>query len=196
VLPRFCTVCQRSSHVKVGVRAGAPTSRIQDHHWLPPVAQACRWPLLLSASACNTARSSKAPGIVQLRAPAAVRRQTDSGACYGARTAGLRGGPTPRAPSKHGAGEKTAEKSPTQRHSLSQRLRTEVSTRAVYVCITTTRNEAPTYRNTEQTNARHLPTVRTEQTSHGSGHQRSTLDPLAQLCVQPHCHRLHPISKI
>ena len=99
MLPRFCTVCQRSSHVKVGVRAGAPTSRIQDHHRLPQVAQACRWPLLLSASACNTARSSKAPSIVQLRAPAAVRRQTDSGACYGARTAGLRGGPTPRAPS-------------------------------------------------------------------------------------------------
>ena len=99
MLPRFCTVCQRSSHVKVGVRAGAPTSRIQDHHRLPQVAQACRWPLLLSASACNNARSSKAPRIIQLRAPAAVRRQTDSGACYGARTAGLRGGPTPRAPS-------------------------------------------------------------------------------------------------
>lgn len=59
VLPRICTACQRSFRVKVGVRADAPTSRIQDRQRMPQVAQACRWPLCCCPQALATPHAAR-----------------------------------------------------------------------------------------------------------------------------------------
>ena len=77
MLPQYGTACQRP-HVKLDAHAGAPTSLMQDRQQALQQPQARRLPKLPSASACNTARNSKAHWLASIRARAAVHRQTDS----------------------------------------------------------------------------------------------------------------------
>ena len=79
MLPQYGTACQHP-HVKLDTHAGAPTSLMQDRQQALQQPQARRLPKLPSASACNTARNSKARRLALIRARAAVHRQTDSAA--------------------------------------------------------------------------------------------------------------------